>query len=182
MESKQLWSVHVPFSHPDTEIALHNVCAKFYFVYICPCSQSYITILLNVLFPCCLTLSVTIIVITLERGSVELQSRSLQEPCMSSAEAPYLPRNVKLCVCLLILVQNHWCEDIWNDPNNFKGYFKGTVTPKMYMFLLWWGWRLEASMHSLEHNDHKHKQCIWNQRNSRTFGPGTLVWAGLCRS
>lgn len=89
---------------------------------------------------------------------------------------------VCVCVCLLILVQNHWCEDIWNDPNNFKGYFKGTVTPKMYMFMLWWGWRLEASMHSLEHNGHKPKQCIWNQRNSRTFDPGTLVWAGLCRS
>lgn len=65
-------------SHPDAgepEIALDNVCAKFFLVYICQCSQNYHDLLYVLFFLCCSTLPFTIIVIiSPERGSGVLQS------------------------------------------------------------------------------------------------------------
>ena len=96
-------------SHPDAvepKIALDNVCAKFFLVYICQRSQNYQD-LLYVLF-----LSVLLNTIIYHnsnnkpreriRGAAE--HRSLGEHCMSSAEASDLPRNVKVCVCIRVCV------------------------------------------------------------------------------
>lgn len=68
-----LWT-EMLLSQPDFEIALDNVCAKFYFVYICQCSQNN-PVLHCILSLCCATLPFTIIVIiSLKRGSAEPQS------------------------------------------------------------------------------------------------------------
>lgn len=75
-----VWPVDgVAISHPDAvepKIALDNVCAKFFLVYICLRSQNYQDLLYVLFFfLCCSTLLFTIIVIiSPERGSGVLQS------------------------------------------------------------------------------------------------------------
>lgn len=83
----------------EPEVALDNVCAKFYFclhLSVFTKWSSFALCTFSVL------LNTTIYHYSnnnpRERLSRAAEHRSLWEHCMSSAEAPDLPRNVKLCV------------------------------------------------------------------------------------
>lgn len=118
-----LWT-EMLLSQPDFEIALDNVCAKFYFVYICQCSQNNPR---STLYTFSVLRNTTIYHNSnnkpKERLSGAAEHRSLWEHCMSSAEAPYLPRNGKLCMCVCVWVCVYVCtllNSVWPQTARVK--------------------------------------------------------------